>query len=62
VPAQDAAAAGVLAEEEPAVALSFEPLLDEPLLDEPDSLLLESLLSESLLAATPPPPERLSVR
>jgi hypothetical protein len=37
--------------------LSFEPLLEEP-----ESLLAESVLPESLLAATPPPPERLSVR
>jgi hypothetical protein len=57
---QDAAAAGVLDDEELDeldVELSFEPLLDEP-----ESDLAESLVAASLLAATPPPPERLSVR
>lgn len=66
---QDAAAAGVLGEE--LVELSFEPLV-EPESDLPDpelelplsdlSDLPDSLEEESLFAATPPPPERLSVR
>lgn len=73
---QDAAAAGVLDEEEPLDEL--DELCDVPLLDDslvldplvagsllPEPFLPESLLSESLLAdslATPPPLARLSVR
>jgi hypothetical protein len=64
---QEAAAAGALDEE--LAELSFEPLVelesdlldpDEPVSDLSD--LPDSLEEESLFAATPPPPERLSVR
>lgn len=61
---QDAAAAGVLGEE--LVELSFEPAVElESDLPDPElplSDLPDSLEEESLFAATPPPPERLSVR